>query len=54
MATEPDNGSEPQNVRSELERFERLAQRLLAVPKAEIDELEKKRKRRRSRKPHPA
>jgi hypothetical protein len=33
------------------ERFESLAKRLLAVPKAQVDEAEKKRPKRRRRKP---
>jgi hypothetical protein len=39
------NGSKP-GGRSELERFEALAKKLLEVPKAEIDALRKRDKRR--------
>jgi hypothetical protein len=51
MTEEPQNGSEPQNHKSQLDRFTRLTQHLVSVPKAEIDALEKKRKRRRSPRP---
>jgi hypothetical protein len=51
MGEDPRNGGKPQNAESQFERFERFTRQLVSVPKAEIDALGKKRKRRRSPKP---
>jgi hypothetical protein len=50
MASSDDqpNGTDPSG-RSEWERFEAFAKRLVAVPKAEVDALRKRDKRRRAR-----
>lgn len=48
VADDPRNGAENG---SPFYRFERLTKRLVAVPKSDVDDLEKRRKRRRSRKP---
>jgi hypothetical protein len=42
------NGSEPSG-RSEFERFEAFAKRLISVPKAEIDKVRERDTRRRAR-----
>lgn len=51
MTDEPRNGNEPPNAKEQFDRFERLTKQLVSLPKAEIDALDKKRKRRRSPKP---
>lgn len=51
MTDESRNGNEPPNAKKQFDRFERLTQQLVSVPKTEIDALDKKRKRRRSPKP---
>jgi hypothetical protein len=48
MADDSPNGAEPSG-RSELERFEAFAKRLISVPKAEIDKARKREEARKAR-----
>jgi hypothetical protein len=49
VADESSNGSDPDGTQSAFERFERLARRLVSVPKAEVDAERKKRQAERRR-----
>jgi len=51
VTDESRNGDEPADNGSPFERFERLTKRLVSVPKSDVDGLEKRRKRRRTRSP---
>lgn len=45
MAVEPAKDDEPADKRTPFERLEELTRRVVSVPKAEVDELRKKRAR---------